>query len=149
MSLPYRNWGFRHRRRGSGLTPHALISSPWISGLMDGGEIMLYAAPQPASTEDEPSGALLGTIGMAVPVAPLGNLITPTSIRLNLTGGTVYVGGTIAFAVARSADDSLRYFLTVGTTGSGANLTRASLAVVTGEQIDITSASVAVNAAYV
>lgn len=116
---------------------------------MDGGEIMLYAAPQPASTEDEPSGALLGTIGMAVPVAPLGNLITPTSIRLNLTGGTVYVGGTIAFAVARSADDSLRYFLTVGTTGSGANLTRASLAVVTGEQIDITSASVAVNAAYV
>lgn len=107
---------------------------------MDGGEIDYYTGTPPRSTADLAGSVLLATHTFDTPAATSGDLLAGNVLTLHLTGGFVYVDGTVGWARVRKPDGTAIYDGLVGLTGSGRPfiVSTATLAWTTGQAVTVT-----------
>lgn len=121
--------GSRGRRGGGGSATIDAAIQALIDGLLDSGEIDLYDGTPPRSTLNTATGStFLTSFTFAAAAAPIGGLLSPSSITLVVSAATDYVAttGTQKWARIRKADGSVLADVSVGLSGSGADLIIAS-----------------------
>jgi len=105
------------------------------------GTLKIYSGTRPATgAAPTASEVLLGTLTFSDPCAPAasGGVLTFSAI----TGANAVADGTATWARASDSAGTFVMDLSVGATGSGADITLNTTAIVTGGPISVTSATI-------